>query len=1064
MVRHALQLGYHTAAVRLHELAGLVTEADLNVLYREPTFVHVAERQPGAASESRYRPLYARHDAITGVAGRSVAEFIPEWLVTAGRSSVLADQLAALDLLEHASTAALERAFAEHIDLCSYRWDAWMLSLVNERLAAMRGAHRHGLYLGAFGWLERLAPEGVTRAPVELGDELAKVFAPAGTPVPVRDPNNGGHVLAPSQNHAVTAAVLRSGYLNNATPAAAELFAVDLSSSRVRVALQFIEGIRNGQPLGALLGYQFERRLHDRHAEAEMDAFIYQVRKAFPLAGKRITETVEAGAEAAPIEQVEARNVCDGMLLLEHVRQSSVKTYPWGKDLEAAGPVEQAIIDQEVQALFEIQDAIADVAIAESVHQVTMGNAERGAAAMDAYGKGFPPEPDVVTTPRSGLSLTHRVALHLAVDVVAPAGATPRAQAEPAIDTWLASLVPPLGNVVVRVTATNTPPGSAPVDLDVTIASLGLRPVDLLHLLDPGNEQAMNELDDRIVQQVITSQGLSPDAAVAIRYTVPVAGRITVFEVAPLVASLRTLLLEARPLKPSDAAVPEAADPAADAAVTVPAAQVTAARTAVAQLRTDAATLLATLGPLADAATAVATVVGGMDAAIATFIGLQQQAGLCGVALAGMGGVAESRRAWFRLVRTNANEVARRWTAKLAAADDLIAEAADATSSNLMKVRALQKAEREISTAYTTPLPTVPGPLLAVVTAKRTAFVGARTQVEAVRDSAATAIAPLWNAWQATFPGRPAIDLTVDDTAEEETQLRLIAEDMRRQVAGLVQELERRLERADELITEANPLGGEAKVALQTDAAKALLGDGFRLLPRFTLMAEQADAWQDAFDARASLTTHLAATHDFPVDDWLYGVARVRPQIHALETVIQLAGAFGTAEPKLEPTQFPHTPGDPWMALELPATFDLRAAGDRLLYSASYPGGGFDKTDAAFGGLLLDEWTEVIPATKETAGLTFNYDRPSHEPPQTMLLVTPASAGRRWTWEDLRAAIPDTFELARKRAVEPRDIAETPVARLLPATLMAFTTHDISISSGIRLADVAFAQEMTIRV
>jgi hypothetical protein len=186
--------------------------------------------------------------------------------------------------------------------------------------------------------------------------------------------------------------------------------------------------------------------------------------------------------------------------------------------------------------------------------------------------------------------------------------------------------------------------------------------------------------------------------------------------------------------------------------------------------------------------------------------------------------------------------------------------------------------------------------------------------------------------------------------------------------------------------------------------------------------------------------------------------------MHALETVIQLAGAFGTAEPVLEPTQFPHAAGDPWMALELPASFDLRAAGDRLLYTASYPGGAFDKTDAAFGGLLLDEWTEVIPATKETAGLTFHYDRPSHEPPQTMLLVTPASAGSRWSWEDLRAAIPDTFDLARKRAVEPRDIAETPLARLLPATLMAFTTHDISISSGIRLADVAFAQEMTIRV
>ncbi|HJR50021.1 MAG TPA: hypothetical protein VJ794_02885, partial [Gemmatimonadales bacterium] len=596
MLRHALQLGYYTAAVRLHQLAGLVTEADVSALYREPTFIHVAEGQPGAPSESRYRPLYARNETITGVAGRTVAEFIPEWLAAGGRSSALADQLAALDLLEQASTAALERAFAEHVDLCSYRWDAWVLSLVNERLAAMRGARPLGIYLGAFAWLEGLAPETASRPTVELGDDLAKVFAPAGTPLPVRDPANAGHVLAPSQNHAVTAAVLRSGYTDHADPANADLFAVDLSSARVRVALQFIEGIRNGQPLGALLGYQLERRLHDRHAEAEMDAFIYQVRKAFPLAAKRITETVEEGAETAPIEQVEARNVCDGMLLLEHVRQSPVKTYPWGKDLDPADPAEQAIIDQEVQALFRIQDAIADVAIAESVHQVTMGNAERGAAAMDAYGKGgFPPEPDVVTTPRSGLSLTHRVALHLPVDAAVPASATPRARAEPAIDAWLAAVLPPLANVVVRVTATNGPPGSVPVVLDVTVASLGLRPVDLLHLLDPGNEQAMNELDDRIAQQVIASQGLTPDAAVTIGYTVPVAGRITMFELAPLVTSLRTLLLEARPLKPSDATVPEDADPAADATVTVAAAQVTAARTAVAQLATDAGTLLATL-------------------------------------------------------------------------------------------------------------------------------------------------------------------------------------------------------------------------------------------------------------------------------------------------------------------------------------------------------------------------------------------------------------------------------------------------------------------------------------
>ena len=82
------------------------------------------------------------------------------------------------------------------------------------------------------------------------------------------------------------------------------------------------------------------------------------------------------------------------------------------------------ILDEEVRALFDVHDAIADVAIAEAVHQVTVGNADRAAASMDAYGgkSAFPPEPDVVTTPRSGTSLVHRIGLHLRADAVAGAG------------------------------------------------------------------------------------------------------------------------------------------------------------------------------------------------------------------------------------------------------------------------------------------------------------------------------------------------------------------------------------------------------------------------------------------------------------------------------------------------------------------------------------------------------------------------------------------------------------------------------------------------------------------
>jgi hypothetical protein len=371
-----------------------------------------------------------------------------------------------------------------------------------------------------------------------------------------------------------------------------------------------------------------------------------------------------------------------------------------------------------------------------------------------------------------------------------------------------------------------------------------------------------------------------------------------------------------------------------------------------------------------------------------------------------------------------------------------------------MQIDSLERAEREISTSYTSPSDPA---LLAKVTAKRAVFDTALAQIQSVKDSAATENAPLWTSWSATFAGRPALDLTKEDTSKEEEQVRIMLRNMHQQVTGLMAELDKRLAKADDLIAAATTAGGQQKADLQTDAAKALLGDGFRIIPRFTISDEQGDEWQNAFDARANLLTHLAPAHDFPVDDWLHGVARVRAKLHNLENVIMLAGAFGIVEPELAPVQFPFRPAEPWLALEFPPGWDMTNAGDHVLYTASYFNNTFDKTAAEFGGLLLDEWTEVVPGTKETAGLAFNYDRPSHEPPQTMLLVSPAGTGSQWNWEDLRAAIPETFELAKKRAVEPRDIGPTPLARLLPATLMAFTTSAISISSELRAADVVFA-------
>src|SRR5262249_47532921 len=171
-------------------------------------------------------------------------------------------------------------------------------------------------------------------------------------------------IHAPSLPQARTAAVLRSGYLANASASNPKTMSVNLSSDRVRLALSILEGIRNGQSLGALLGYRFERGLHDDHGLAEVDQFIYPLRKAFPLAAAAIDGTpIPTGVS---IESVEARNVLDGRKLVLQIQSSGNANYPFGlSGLPPADAAQSAAMDAEANRLLDAYDAIADLALAE---------------------------------------------------------------------------------------------------------------------------------------------------------------------------------------------------------------------------------------------------------------------------------------------------------------------------------------------------------------------------------------------------------------------------------------------------------------------------------------------------------------------------------------------------------------------------------------------------------------------------------------------------------------------------------------------------------------------------
>ena len=245
----------------------------------------------------------------------------------------------------------------------------------------------------------------------------------------------------------------------------------------------------------------------------------------------------------------------DGLALAEHAATGD-HHYPFSRDaLPPASQAQAQAIDAEVERLLDVHDAVADLALAEGVQQAVLGNFDRVASTYDTYSKGtFPPEPQIVGTPSEGIGLTQRVALHLdaaadpAVSPVAGVAMTPRAAAEPALNAWLAQVLPAPGDIgCTAVLGTQ--------ELEVTLADLALQPIDLLYLLRDDAEQAMGELDDRIVRHVVTTHAPRPDTPVTIRYLDAPSAPTAVFEVQALVRQLRTLCTRSRPLRPSDLAL-----------------------------------------------------------------------------------------------------------------------------------------------------------------------------------------------------------------------------------------------------------------------------------------------------------------------------------------------------------------------------------------------------------------------------------------------------------------------------------------------------------------------------
>ncbi len=839
---------------------------------------------------------------------------------SAARVAEVHDAIAAL---ADVKTARLERLLAEHVDLCSYRLDAWITALYSQRLAQLRGNQQAaGFYLGAYGWIENLRP-AIGRQRIQT-EALPPALRPVAGPNLFEEAANGGFVHAPSLMQAVTASVLRNAYLSHASPALAAPFAVNLSSARMRAALALTEGVRNGQPIAALLGYQIERGLHERHPGIELDEFIYALRDRFPLVAGLLTE-IPPGTSA---EVIEARNVVNGLDLVDFTLG---KLFPWGiAGLPAAATAEANAIAAEVERARDALDAVSDLLLAESVHQAVQGNVARTKAALQAMtDPEAPPEPEIIRTQRSGSVLTFRVALALDVDAVAgwsPAPQlSPRAKANRPLNHWLAEHLPPPGDVQWTVRDGAAAPAMQ------SLATLGLEPIDVVLMSGDRLGDRSSELERFLLWHFRSTHAVPDERAASLLFDFSAsgAGKRSLASIQPLLARLRRIITRARSADARDfwrnADMPrvDVSDPPRvdltdlaqrlDAAVTGLTAGGAAVKAKLAVLAPLRATLEANPATVSDPA---------WGPALASL-----RASLLDVLPYG---IAEALPA-------DGLTVTRSLIDTLIAQGQAVARLIDQRLAQAGPLRA---------TAFPDPLP---------------AEEPARSQEAARRNDV-----------------------------------------LRRSYL---------------------------------QAAQALFGPAFVIVPRFRLHADQASEIGQALGAPVT-------ADDLATEAWFHAASRVRPRL--AELAWALAAARWMERPVADPAvaQLPHTPGAPWIGGKIGTALPRGEWLSLTVFGAPF----LAKPSRA--ALMLDDWTETIPADRETTGVSFNCNRPNAVAPHAVLVAVPPVLRGHWEWDDLVGAVNEALDLAKVRAVEIDQLIDREVDhaapqgdyfQLLPAILSEFS-------------------------
>ena len=382
-------------------------------------------------------------------------------------------------------------AVREVLDINSYRLDAWLTSLAVDRLIELRTQSEEDknnsdkIHIGAYGWVENLRK-----------DKRQKVRYEDGKYIDSSRNHEGGIIHCPSPAQSNTSAIFKNAFLSNINhEELGNPYTLNLTSDRIQKSQKLMQGIREDQPIEALLGYQLERLLH----EEEVHHLIYILREKFPLE-VNVTNRVEENDNIG-FKQL---SVINGLQLVKLYNEKLNEfrnileplDYPTQEEYQQSKTEDYQKLTDSVKKVLDTLDGSLDHLFYEAGYQLTQGNLTRSAAAMDASkGKNEPPETEGLKTQISGTSIQHKLIylfpsspdFHPIVEC--------KAFINPIIEAWLYQILGPPSNIGCSLLITQN---EKVIGLAVYLSDLDVTYSDLLYLSDDEVSDGASELELRI--------------------------------------------------------------------------------------------------------------------------------------------------------------------------------------------------------------------------------------------------------------------------------------------------------------------------------------------------------------------------------------------------------------------------------------------------------------------------------------------------------------------------------------------------------------------------------------